>query len=191
MLIAKNAKGCIDSAYKKVFVEKFIPFGGNDTIIVKGEIINFNAKGGGQYIWSPSTYLSNPNIGNPVGSYPDTGRFTYVVLINSPSGCVGSDTFTVRVVGQSALFVPTAFSPNGDGRNDVLKPIGIGYRDLRYFKVFNRWGEMVYNTNRFNEGWDGTLRGANADMGTYFWVLSIVDRFGKEEMIKGDSQLVR
>lgn len=191
VLISKNAKGCTDTAAKQVFVEKFKPFGGNDTIIVKGEIINFYSSGGGQYTWTPSTYLSNPNIGNPVGSYPDTGSFTYIVHISSPSGCVGNDTFTVRVVSQAALFVPTAFSPNGDGLNDVLKPIGIGYRDLRYFKVFNRWGEMVYNTNQFNQGWDGTLRGAKADMGTYFWVLSIIDRFGKEEMIKGDSQLVR
>lgn len=148
-------------------------------------------KGGGTYLWTPSTNLSNPNIGNPVGYYPDTGRFTYVVTVTSPNQCAGTDSINVRVVAQGSLFVPTGFTPNGDGLNDILRPIGIGYRDVKYFRVFNRWGEQVFYTTKFGQGWDGNWKGQPADVGTYFWVLGIVNRFGKEEQIKGDSELIR
>ncbi|RYZ55914.1 MAG: PKD domain-containing protein [Sphingobacteriales bacterium] len=190
-LTSSNGKGCIDTAVNQVTVELFRPFAGNDTIIVQGESINFSATGGGTYLWTPDIYLNNNAIANPVGFYPDTGRFTYVVDITSPFNCMGSDTISVWVVSQGALFVPTAFSPNGDGVNDVLRPIGIGYSNIRYFRIFNRWGEQVFYTTQFNEGWNGIWKGKQADVGTYFWVLSVIDRFGKEEVVKGDVALLR
>ena len=191
VLISKNPRGCLDTAAKDILVENFRPFAGNDTIIVKGESINFNATGGGQYTWTPATNLSNPNIGNPVGTYPDTGRFGYNVHIVSPFQCEGDDSVNVWVVNQSAVFVPTAFSPNGDGRNDILRPFGIGYRNIQYFRVYNRWGQQMFYTTQFNEGWDGKWLGEPQDIGTYYWVLSIINRFGKEEVVKGDSALIR
>jgi gliding motility-associated-like protein len=172
-------------------VQKFKPFAGNDTIIVKGESLIFKATGGSSYRWSPGTYLNNPNIANPIGYYPDTTRLDYIVHIESDFGCAGDDTINVWVVGQSAIFVPSAFSPNGDGRNDVLRPIGIGYRNINYFRVFNRYGQQVYYGIHFNEGWDGRNQGQPADIGTYYWELSINDRFGKEVRMKGDAALIR
>lgn len=188
---AKSDKGCVDSIRKNIFIDDFKPFAGNDTIIVKGEIINFNASGGVSYTWIPSTQLNNAFVSNPTGSYPDTGRFSYVVEIVSPNNCQGKDTINVWVVGQGSLFVPTAFSPNGDGKNDVLKPIGIGYKAINFFRVFNRWGQQVFYTTLFGDGWDGSWKGEPAEVGTYFWVLGITDRYGKEEMIKGDVALIR
>jgi gliding motility-associated-like protein len=190
-LYAGNIKGCTDTVTKTFDVLKFHPFAGNDTIIVKGEYIFFHASGGDIYSWRPPTYLDNPNIRNPVGYYPDTGRLDYIVHIATENGCEGEDTINVWVVAQSAIFVPSAFSPNGDGRNDVLRPIGIGYKNINYFRVFNRWGQQVYYGTKFNEGWDGSYQGAKSDIGTYYWVLSITDRFGKEQVIKGDSALIR
>ena len=191
ILISKNPKGCSDTVVQRVFVEDFRPFAGNDTTIVKGEQINFNAQGGSEYTWTPPTNLSNPNIGNPVGSYPETGRFNYNVHIKSENACEGDDSIKVWVVNQAALFVPTAFSPNGDGRNEILKPFGIGYRNIQYFRVFNRWGEQMFYTTRFDEGWNGVWKGEPQDIGTYYWVLSIINRFGKEEVIKVDTALIR
>jgi gliding motility-associated-like protein len=190
VLISKNGKGCTDTIRQEVFVEKFRPFAGNDTIIVKGEKINFHALGGGLYTWTPGTNLSSTTIYNPVGDYPDTGRFAYNVHIVSPYQCEGDDSIKVWVVNQSAIFVPTAFSPNGDGRNDILKPIGIGYRNINYFRVFNRWGEQMFYTTQFEEGWDGRWKGVPQEIGSYYWILSIINRFGKEEIVKGDSALV-
>lgn len=191
-LISKSRRGCTDTAVKQLIVEDFKPYaGGGDTIIVKGESINFNATGGVQYTWTPATYLNNPLIGNPIGYYPDTGRTTYIVHIVSENGCQGNDTLGVWVVGQASIYVPSAFTPNGDGLNDILVPIGIGYRNVNYFRIYNRWGQEVYYGTKFKIGWDGTQGGRPADMGVFYWVLSLTDRFGKEEIYKGDVTLIR
>jgi gliding motility-associated-like protein len=191
VLISGNQKGCLDTAVKSLFVEDFRPFAGNDTIIVKGEYINFHASGGNEYTWNPGTNLTATDVNNPTGFYPDVGQFSYHVHIKSIYGCEGDDSINVRVVNQSALFVPTGFSPNGDGLNERLMPIGIGYRNINYFRVFNRWGQQMFYTTQFDEGWNGTWKGVPQQVGTYFWVLSLTNRFGKEEVIKGDSALIR
>lgn len=190
-LISQNIKDCIDTTVKKVLIENFKPFAGYDTIIVKGEHIVFNAMGGIKYSWSPPAYLSDTNVYNPVGYYPDTGRYTYNVHVESAYGCTGDDTIKVTVVGQAAFFIPSAFSPNGDGLNDVFRPIAIGYKGLNYFKVFNRWGENVYLGTTLEVGWDGTYKNKQAEMGVYFWEIKFTDRFGKEGFLKGDVTLLR
>jgi len=172
-------------------IENFIPFAGNDTIIVKGESIDFNASGGIQYTWSPANNLSDPNVNNPTGYYPDTGHYNYNVHITSPFGCVGDDSIRVYVVGQGALFVPTGFTPNGDGRDDYFRPIVVGYRQVKFFDVYNRWGQQVFHTNQIEAGWDGTFNGKPVDMDVYFWMLDIIDRNGTEIKQKGDVTLIR
>lgn len=191
VLISKNQRGCSDTVTRQVDIERFRPFAGNDTVIVKGETMNFNAQGGSIYSWTPSTNLSDPFINNPAGYYPDTGHFEYNVYIRSAGGCEGNDSIKVWVVNQSSIFVPTAFSPNGDGRNETLRPLGVGYRTINYFRIYNRFGQQVFYTTKFNEGWDGRFKGVPQDVGTYFWVLSITNRFGKEELVKGDAILLR
>ena len=191
ILVSKNIKNCIDTASRQVTIENFKPFAGNDTTIVKGEIIHFNATGGSQYLWKPNTNLDEPTTPNPTGYYPDTGRFIYNVHINSPFGCSGNDTIQVDVVNQAAFFMPTAFTPNGDGLNDVFRPLAVGYRSIKYFRIFNRWGQMVYSDNSFETGWDGTFNNKQADMGVYYWEIIFTDRFGKESSLKGDVTLLR
>ena len=191
MLISENIKHCIDTIVRQVLIENFKPFAGNDTIIVKGESVQFNAVGGTQYLWTPATNLSDPNINNPVGFYPDTGTYVYFVHVVSAYGCEGYDTIKVWVVNQASFFVPTAFSPNGDGKNDVFRPVAVGYRSLNYFRIYDRWGEEVYLSRDITEGWDGTFNHKAAELGTYFWQISFVDRFGKESYLKGDVTLVR
>jgi len=190
-LAAQSTRGCVDTITKRIYVEPFVPFAGNDTIIVKGERIRFNAIGGDEYTWTPADGLVFPGSANPVGYYPDTGVYSYAVHIKTNTGCEGDDSINVLVVDNPYLYVPSGFTPNGDGRNDILRPIGVGYNQIRFFRVFNRWGELVYETNVFREGWDGIYKGQPAEIGTYFWVLQIVNRFGTEEMIKGDATLLR
>lgn len=190
-LVSGNSLGCQDTVTKLVAVERFKPFAGNDTIIVKGESILFNASGGVQYQWTPGTYLSSSTTPNPIGTYPDTTTILYTVDIVSANGCVGKDDIRVRVVGQAALFVPTAFTPNGDGVNDYVAPIAIGYRQLEFFRIFNRFGEMVFESNSFERGWDGYLGNRTAEIGAYYWVASTIDRYGKQDISKGDLTLLR
>ena len=191
MLVSENYKNCIDTSVKQVVVENFKPFAGNDTIIVKGESIQFNANGGNQYVWTPGTNLNDVNISDPVGFYPDTGTFYYYLSVESAFGCKGYDTIKVWVVNQADLFVPSGFSPNGDGKNDIFRPIAVGYKSINYFNVYDRWGELVYNGTTLNEGWDGTYKGKQAEIGTYYWQLSFVDRNGKTAYMKGDVTLIK
>ncbi len=190
-LVSKTVKGCVDTVRKTVSIDQFVPFAGNDTIIVKGSYLRFNASGGSEYRWSPGTHLDDPSVHNPLGYYPDTTRLDYVVYVRSENNCEGYDTINVWVVAQGAAFVPTAFTPNGDGVNDVFTPIGIGYNEVAFFRVYNRYGQEVYYADRFKAGWNGMYKGQPAAAGTYYWVLKITDRFGKEELHKGDVTLVR
>jgi gliding motility-associated-like protein len=97
----------------------------------------------------------------------------------------------VSVVNQAEFFVPNAFSPNGDGHNDEFRPIAVGYKDLKFFKVFNRWGQEVYSNTSLETGWNGTFNNKQCDLGTYYWQIGFTDRFGKDGFLKGDVTLVR
>lgn len=190
-LVAKTIKGCVDTAVNEVYIEPFNPFAGNDTVIVVGEKINFKAEGGIDYRWSPATNLNTTVGPNPIGTYPNVGTYEYEVEVRSEYGCEGKDDIRVQVVSGPRLFMPSGFTPNGDGLNDYLRPISAGYAKLNYFRVYNRWGEMVYEGDNLSRGWDGNYKGEKAEVGTYFWVMSVKDRFGEDEMIKGDVTLVR
>lgn len=190
-LTSGNYLGCADTVTKDVYVEDFKPFAGNDTIIVAGEMINFNASGGVEYTWTPATLLNTFMGPNPIGHYPDTGHYNYNVHIKSIEQCEGDDSIKVWVVAQPSYFVPSAFSPNGDGRNDLLRPIAIGYSANNYFRIFNRFGERVFESKDFSEGWDGNYKGEPADVGTYFWELSVTNRHAEKEFYKGDVTLIR
>ena len=190
-LISENIRSCIDTFVNQVLIDFFSPFAGNDTTIVKGESILFNATGGNIFTWSPAINLSDSTIYNPRGYYPDTGHYTYYVHVESVYGCTGTDSIKVDVVNEAAFYVPTAFTPNGDGKNDYFRPLAIGFKNLNYFRIFNRWGQEIYFTNSLEVGWDGNYRNKEAETGTYFWEISFTDRFGKKGFMKGDVTLIR
>jgi PKD domain/CHU_C Type IX secretion signal domain len=145
-MITENAQYCVDTIYKQILIENFRPFAGDDTTIVKGSYVYFNATGGTQYMWLPGTNLNDSLVYDPVGFYPDTGRYGYNVVTTSAFGCTAGDSIYVTVVGQPVFALPSAFTPNGDGRNDYFKPIAVGYSAINYFRIFDRFGEMVYST---------------------------------------------
>jgi len=113
------------------------------------------------------------------------------VHVISAYGCEGDAYIRVWVVDHGSYFIPSAFSPNGDGKNDEFKPLGVGYRKVNYFRIFDRWGQQVFKSSDFSRGWDGMVNGRRADMGTYFWMLSLEDRYGKDVNLKGDVTLLR
>jgi gliding motility-associated-like protein len=89
--------------------------------------------------------------------------------------------------------IPTGFTPNGDGLNDVFRVVGLKYQDLVDFRVYNRWGQQVFYTNNYKDGWDGTFNGVKQDMGTYFYTI-IVARpggAGNDIVYKGEVTLIR
>lgn len=191
-LSAKTAIGCRDTAKIVLPLGYLNLFAGNDTIIVRNYPFQFNGTGSQFYHWSPSTYLSDPNIPNPDAVFPDTGTYTYVLTGSTEQGCHATDTIKIQVVGNGSVFVPTGFTPNGDGVNDFLIPKIVGYSQIDYFRVYNRYGQMVFSSSSYNKPeWDGRINGKPCDIGTYFWKISLTNAFGKKESLDGDVTLIR
>lgn len=191
-LITKNALGCTDTAAKILPLQTFDPNAGNDTIIVIGSPFNLQGSGCEYYLWEPPDYLSNNQIANPITTFPNTGNYTYVLHGSNEEGCMATDTVHIQVVKDGIIFVPNAFSPNGDGVNDFLIPRIVGYTQINSFAIFNRWGEKVYATTNDNEpAWDGRYNSKAAEVGTYFWHANAIDRNGVEVEAKGDIILLR
>lgn len=190
-LIATNKQGCLDTVFQKIEIDPFKPDAGNDTFIVKGERIDYNIPQAGSYQWQPSYYLNNPLIPNPVGFYPDTGSYTYIITGTSPRGCIATDTIQVVVISDPANGMPNIFTPNGDGLNDRFRPLLVGYRSVRYFRIYNRYGQEMFSTTDISQSWDGRFNGQLQEIGVYYWMLGLVDRFGKDTVLKGDVTLIR
>ncbi len=169
-------------------------FAGNDTAIAINQPLQLNAidlnhSGIIGYIWSPSFGLSNAGISNPVATI--SYDITYVVTGRDANNCVGWDDIHIKVYLGPEIYVPTAFTPNADGLNDIFKPILIGIRELRSFAVYNRYGEQVYQTSDQGEGWNGVFKGQPQNAGAFIWVAEAVDYKGNVLRRKGTVVLVR
>jgi gliding motility-associated-like protein len=144
------------------------------------------------YSWTPSSGLSDPNIFNPMVTLGAIGTdVTYQVIISTPAGCKGEGYVRVRVYTGPDIYVPTAFTPNGDGKNDKLTPFPVGIKQLNSFKVFNRWGQIVFSTNNLHDGWDGRLSGKEQASGVFVWMAEGITKDGKTIKKQGIVTLIR
>ncbi len=89
------------------------------------------------------------------------------------------------------IYVPKVFTPNGDGVNDILKPILVGISTFHYFSVYNRWGNLLFTTEDPNAGWDGRVKGVPQPVETYLWMAEGIDNSGKKIVQKGMVSLIR
>ncbi|RXK85660.1 FG-GAP-like repeat-containing protein [Filimonas effusa] len=149
---------------------------------------------GEKYAWTPATALSNSTVSNP--SVTPQEEQLYKLSITTKAGCVTVDTQLVRIFSKAEIFVPKGFTPNGDGINDRLYPIAVGINQLHYFKVFNRWGILMYETQQAGSassggGWDGTLKGKKQPMDAYTWIAEGLDIDGQLVKISGSTVLMR
>ncbi|HIF14908.1 MAG TPA: T9SS type B sorting domain-containing protein, partial [Bacteroidetes bacterium] len=149
------------------------------------------ASGGITYSWTPQTGLNDPYIPNPVADPDDTT--IYVVSVIDTNNCENKDSLTliVTIPEEPLALIPDAFSPNGDGQNDYLTIIDYDIETLSYFKVYNRWGQLLFETNSLSNGWDGTYKGEPQDMGTYIYLIVGYSKLGKKIIKKGDITLIR
>lgn len=160
----------------------------SDTItILPRERVILNASGADYYQWFPRMWLDNDAVPDPVAS-PHT-PITYAVVGTNSEGC--SDTSRIVININEALMVPNAFSPNGDGVNDVFKIENIGYQGIEEFRVFNRWGVPVFETHDGTKGWDGNCKGQSAEIGTYYYQIRLQMGDNKEKIYKGAVTLLR
>jgi gliding motility-associated-like protein len=162
---------------------------GNQTIF-NGQTIQLFANSPGTiFQWTPSTGLSDPSVARPFAS--PVQDITYKVMVANSKGCSGEDSVRISVVELDGMFVPTAFSPNHDGKNDEIKPIFGTKFILKEFSIFSRWGERVFATSTRNEGWNGKINGLEQNPGVYVWILRYIDDKGKDKEKKGTLILIR
>jgi hypothetical protein len=138
--VYRYGKGCTwlsqtisDSVWVRVYPIIKADAGPADTSVVIGQPLLLNGTRGTSYVWSPPTWLNNPNIATPI-SLPED-NITYTLVVSSPAGCKGTDSIHVKLFKVPASFyVPSGFSPNNDRNNDIMRPILIGMRSLKLFR---------------------------------------------------------
>jgi gliding motility-associated-like protein len=170
---------------------RIFAFAGNDTSAVIGQTLQLNASGGASYLWSPAT-TTGFNTPNPTLTFSsEVDLVTYRVRVSDAAGCFADDDINIKVFKGPDIFIPTGFTPNNDRKNDILKPILVGLKSLTYFKVYNRWGQLLFTTSQDGAGWDGSFGGRDLASGTYIFIAEAVDFLGKAIVKKGTVVLIR
>ena len=153
-----------------------------------GEYVSLNVSGGIFHSWTPHEGLDDSTIISPIAQ-PMNSTTYYVVIMNEDS-CYQIDTVNIEVTDGFMLYTPNAFTPNGDGKNDLYKIRGLGVKEL-YLQIVNRWGEKVYETDDPNFEWDGIFYGKPLPVGTYAYWVKAIYYDGSEETDKGSINLFR
>jgi gliding motility-associated-like protein len=169
-----NSGGCTASdEVDLTFLPKPFVDAGADVSSDCVEGIMLNGIGDGTPLWEPSLGLSNSNTFN-VNAAPINTTTYYLTVDNGT--CKATDSLVV-IAECSSVYVPSAFTPNNDGLNDIFKAFGEELKDFELV-IFNRWGEKIFETKDINIGWDGTYRGSPSPFGMYVWELEATDKFG-------------
>lgn len=148
-----------------------------------------------EILWTSSTAISCDTCLNQVIAPLKTS--TYFLSLIDENGCAISDEITVQVSSKKPIYVPSAFTPNGDGFNDCFKVYcGDAVEQIRMFRIFNRWGALVYEANDIDPnndefGWDGTLKGEFVENGVYIYYVETQFKNGESGILKGDVTLLR
>ena len=157
---------------------------------VTGLPLQLNARPfGNSAIWSPAINLDDPNSFTPI--FTSTTDQVYTIEIKTISGCITIDRQFVKIIPSIEIFVPTAFTPNNDGLNDLLKPALRGIKELRYFRIFNRWGQLLYESRSEEPGWNGVFNGVQQASQVFVWLAEGVGVDGNTYFRKGTTMLLR
>ncbi len=139
--------------------------------------------------WRPQMQLSNYNT--RYTEFNAVNDVKYQVDISDIHTCVTTDTIQMLVLKKPGYYLPTAFTPNGDGLNDEVQPYLVGMKGLISFSVFNRWGNMIFHTTTYGKTWNGKFQGVDQDPGVYVWILEFFNSDNKKVVEKGTITLIR
>jgi gliding motility-associated-like protein len=142
-------------------------------------------------LWEPSSYLNNPAIPTPLFTASVVLEQLYSISIKNAAGCVTKDAQLVRAIKEVKVYVPTAFTPNNNGLNDYIKPIMLGIKELKYFRIYNRGGQLVYEHNSNQPGWDGKIGGLDQSTGVYVWMFQGIGWDKRTHTQNGTVTLIR
>ena len=145
--------------------------------------------------WLPVTgIISNTNPGITIKPITNTD---YTISVKNPGGCRAEDRISIFVICNGAnVFMPNTFSPNGDGVNDIFYPRGTGIFKIRNLRIYNRWGQLVFENNSFNAndasmGWNGTFKGAKLNADVFDYTIDIICENNSVLIYKGNIALIQ
>jgi gliding motility-associated-like protein len=156
-------------------------------ITSSGDVIHWN--------WSPPNGLSCDTCPDPMAS--PVSSTLYTVTVKNAAGCTAQDTMTVFITCNNGnIFLPNTFSPNGDGMNDVFYPRGKGISLVKSLRIFNRWGQLIFERDNFpvndrSAGWDGTYGGQKLSPDAYIYLCEVICENNETIQLKGDVTLIR
>ncbi|MEO7309921.1 MAG: PKD domain-containing protein [Chitinophagaceae bacterium] len=204
VLTVFDVLGCPKPGRDTVLVNVLPPlktFAGNDTSVVTDQQLVFQLPDiplVTVYRWSPPFGLSNPSIHNPTLLItremlsPGQESILYTLTTSTAIGCKETDNVLVKVfITGPSIFVPSGFTPNGDGKNDVIRPILAGMRSLDRFDVYNRLGQLVFSTKTIDKGWDGKIKGEPQPASAFVYNVQATDYLGKVIRQAGTFVLIR
>jgi gliding motility-associated-like protein len=140
-------------------------------------------------LWKPARQLNDPKSYKPV--FKGDGEQDYTIRLTTEGGCVTVDSLLVQILLKADIAVPSGFTPNGDGLNDYLRPVPMGVTEIRYFRIYNRFGEIIYESRNSKPGWDGSYKGIPQLTQTVVWMVEGVGMDGSVITKKGTTVLIR
>jgi gliding motility-associated-like protein len=199
-VVGRDDHNCFtDTGYVPVVVYPYpLVDAGSDQTITVGSSVKFGPVFSNDVrtmTWRPDKWLDCTSCPQPTASPKQTTRYTLEVA--NEGGCVSRDDVNVFVICEEGnLFMPNTFSPNGDGINDVFYPRGKGIYGIKMFRIFNRWGELIFeqgNTqaNDVTKGWNGTYKGKLASQDVYVYTIDVVCENNQVFSFKGNIALIR
>lgn len=198
-----NEHGCLRDTvipnYIEVYPVPFAEFSATPwTASILSPVITFTnqSQGATNYVWDfgDQSAATNTNVVNPTHPYNQVGQYNvYLVAINN-KGCRDTIMHRVEITPDFAVFIPNAFTPDGNGRNDVFNVYGIGIDEERFkMEIFDRWGESVFVSEVFRKGWDGTIKGGSiiGQEGVYVYKILVTDLEGNKKTYVGHVTLLK
>jgi len=199
-LVTRDSLGCqSDTSYTTIWVyPQPVIDAGPDLMRRAGDTVMIRALSSpdiNYWHWVPSAGLSCNQCPNPVVTAQQTTRFR--VLVRNAAGCSAFDDMLVTVTCDNGnVFIPNTFSPNGDGMNDIFFPRGSGILGIKTFRIFNRWGELIFErtnlkANDPQQGWNGMLRGQKAPADVYIYTCEVICANNEIVPLKGDVMIIQ
>ncbi|MFY0254697.1 PKD domain-containing protein [Chitinophaga sp. 30R24] len=199
-VVGYNNSTCFtDTALAKIYVRAApVVNAGPDMVVSIGSVIPLPVTGSEDIIditWTPITGLSCYDCLTPTANPADD--ITYHVKVTNRFGCEAKDDITIKLVCDNGnIFIPNTFSPNGDGQNDVFYVRGNGMQAIRMFRIFNRWGQLVFeraggSTNDPASGWDGRFKGVPVNPDVFVYYVEVICDKGGANLLKGNVTLIR
>lgn len=194
IVTADNGCSSIDTT-RQIHIESIYTNAGKDTSVQMDKPFALNGSWSGDVIttptliWSPPVGLSSTNEESPTAVLQKDQVYSLTAVTDI--GCTATDNVKINVFKSPGVLVPTGFTPNHDGLNDVLRPRYNGIKRLDYFAIYDRWGQIIFKTNDMTKGWDGSFNGRELGTGVFVWIANAEAFDGNKYQLRGTTTLVK